>query len=104
MLQANPMNRHAALAGDYGINRGIDRRHGRYEYRVIVFGTGGGNAFDTLVVVRSGRKLSGQEIIDEAERRFAANEDLHRNYARDIRGLGPTPRTRSEIMSAAYNP
>lgn len=103
-LDTNRADRGAALAGDYGLNRGIDRRRGNYEYRVIVRGSGKGNQFETIVFVRSDGRLSGADIIEQAERQFVRNEGLHRNYGKRIKDLGAAPKVDSFIMSASRNP
>lgn len=106
-LDADPTNRHALLNRNIAENPGIDRRRGNFEYRVVIRGTGAGNEFESVIVIRSFDKMSGQEILDRAFQSAARNENWYNSrgergdYKRRIEALGPTPTFDGWIMSAS---
>lgn len=101
----DPTNRGVALARDYTKAPWIDARRGRYEWRVVVRMSGGGNEWETIVYVRSNTRLSGDEVMDRAESDMLANRNLHRDYKKKVAELGEEPtRVGAWIISALHKP
>lgn len=63
------------------------RRTGRYEYRAAVRGTGPTGRFETLVIVHSRERLSGEEVFEEARRVFWEEVGAEQRYRARIGAL-----------------
>lgn len=105
-LTENPNTPGALRAKEYAPGPHIDRRRGEYEWRVVVRGTGAGNAFETMVIVRSRTRLAGAEIIDEATQMFTQGYGLERQatYRNQVNRLGESPEVSAWIIAASRNP
>lgn len=103
-IRAAPGSRHAVNARDYAINRGIDRRRGEFEYRVlVVIGTGPG-AVESLQIIYTRSKLSADALHARALRMFRADPHTQTHYGRALRALGAGPPESTFVIGASRNP
>lgn len=103
-IRLDPGNRHAVNARDYAINRGIDRRRGEFEYRVIVVVGTGPDAVESLRVIYTNQKMSANALAERAIREFRRDPDTTTHYGKKLRNLGSGVVPQAFVIGASRNP
>lgn len=99
-LTTDPNNPGAWLAKAYAEKPVIDRRRGRYEYRVVVRAEGQGARFETMLVVYSRDRLSGADVMSRAQRTFQQSTAAQPQYRTRVASVGQEPTFNFWIVSA----
>lgn len=89
------------VAHEYGPVDIMDRRGGRYEYRVIVEAKGNGREVDTLIVIQSRNRLTAEQVEERALRTFISGEWNEFDYRKKVADLGDDYKVQTYIVSAA---